>query len=240
MSARAEGLRPPRAASWRPSWRLGLGVGAGVLAALGAIGWMHTPSGLRMLAALGVPCPVNSVAVERVAALRAAGVAPLKALAPAPARPALAGLALDRTTEPDAAALLARAHAQCESQVRGYRYLRCRGVDASALALAGPAVSELWLSFNGAGRLVGIDVYRRGMAPADVSAVWTDAATRLRATLGAPQVAFGDPSPAVLAATPIQTARVQYRYADYVATVTASHLPGSGLSVREQYMSTAL
>ncbi|WP_239700468.1 hypothetical protein [Massilia sp. 9096] len=240
MSAHARTFQAGRLASWRPSWRLGVGLGAGVIAALGAIGWMHTPSGLRVLAALGVPCPVNSVPVERVEALRQHGVAPLRMLAPAPARPTPGGLALDRTTEAQAATLLAHAHGQCEAQVRGYHYLRCRGIDASALALAGPPVSELWLSFNGAGRLIGIDIYRRGMQDGDVRATWADATGRLQSALGKPQVAFGDASPAVLAATPIQTARVQYRYADYVATVTASHLPQSGLSVREQYMSSTL
>jgi len=240
MSAHARTLQPGRPSAWRLSWRLGLGVSAGVIAALGAIGWMHTPSGLRTLAALGVPCPINTVPVERVVALRQHGVAPLQALAPAPARPAPGGLVLDQTTEAQASALLAQAHGQCEAQVRGYHYLRCRGIDASALALAGPPVSELWLSFNGAGRLIGIDIYRRGMQADDLRTTWLDAAGRLQAALGKPPVAFGDPSPAVLAATPIQTARVQYRYADYVATVTASHLPQSGLAVREQYMSSTL
>jgi hypothetical protein len=234
------GRSPTWRPRWRPSWRLALGVSAGVIAALGAIGWMHTPSGLRMLAALGVPCPINTVPIERVVALRQYGVAPLKALAPAPARPTPGGLVLDRTTEAEAGALLAHAHGHCEAQVRGYHYLRCRGIDASALALSGPPVSELWLSFNGAGRLIGIDIYRRGMQDDDVRSVWSSAAGRLQSVLGKPSVAFGDPSPQVLAATPIQTARVQYRYADYVATVTASHLPQSGLSVREQYMSSTL
>jgi hypothetical protein len=147
---------------------------------------------------------------------------------------------LDRTTEADAKAFLARAHASCEQQVRGYHYLRCRGVDAQALALAGPAVSELWLSFDAGGRLIGVDVYRRGMAAQDVRTVWSAAAGRLRARLGAPALTLGDPSPEVLAASPLQVARVQYRYADYVATVTAAHLPQAGLSVREQYMSARL
>jgi hypothetical protein len=241
MSARARSLTPawPRFSA-RLSWRRCAGIGAGVLVLLAAIGWLHTPAGLRLLVALGVPCPVNSVPVERVVALRQVGVAPLQSLARAPARPAPSGLVLDQTTEHAAAALMAGAHGQCEAQVRGYRFLRCRGLDAAALGLAGPAVSELWLSFNGAGRLVGIDIYRRGMAPGDVRSTWSDAAGRLRASLGSPTVAFGDAAPEVLAASPIQTARVQYRYADYVATVTASHLPGSGLSVREQYMSTHL
>jgi hypothetical protein len=240
MSAPARTLSPAQWRLRRPSWRQGAGIGAALLLALGAIGWMHTASGLRLLAALGVPCPVNTVPIERVVALRSVGVAPLQALGPAPARPAPGGLVLDQTTERDAGTLLARAHAQCETQVRGYRYLRCRGVDAAALALAGPPVSELWLSFNGAGRLIGIDVYRRGMAADDVRSAWTDAAGRLRSALGTPSLAIGDPSPEVLAASPVQTARVQYSYADYVATVTASHLPGSGLALREQYMSTHL
>jgi hypothetical protein len=225
---------------WRPRARTVAWIAAGVLLALGAIGWLHTAAGLRLLAALGVPCPVQTVSPERVAELRKAGLASLRALPPAPARPALASLQLDRTTEAEAQAFLAHAHAACEQQVRGYHYLRCRGVDAQALALAGPAVSELWLSFNPAGRLIGIDVYRRGMAARDVRTVWSAAAGRLRERLGAPAVTLGDPAPEALAASPLQVARVQYRYADYVATVTAAHLPQAGLSVREQYMSAHL
>lgn len=219
------------------SLRVGAGIGAGVLLALGAIGWMHTPSGLRFLAAAGVPCPVNTVTPEQVRQLRSVGLASIRGGAPAPVRPAPAGMQLDRTTEAEALALLGRAHAQCEAQVRGYRHLRCRGIDAGALALDGPPVSELWLSFGPAGRLVGVDVYRRGMDAASLRTVWSSAAARLRGALGAPTLALGDPAPEALAALPIQTARLQYRYADYLATVTASHLPHSGLSVREQYLS---
>lgn len=222
--------------------RLRLGLGAGLLLACAvlAIGWLHTAAGLRLLVALGVPCPVNTVSAQRVAELRRTGLAPLSKLAPAPARPALAGMQLDRTTEAEARAFLARVHARCEQQVRGYRYLRCRGVDAQALALAGPPVSELWLSFGQDGRLVGIDVYRRGMAPRDLRTVWSADAARLRDRLGRPTLALGDPAPEALAASPLRVARVQYRYADYVATITAAHLPQTGLSVREQYMSARI
>ena len=215
------------------------GAGAALLV-LGVGGAMHTRAGLRALAALGVPCPVDRVAAAQVDHVRRAGLAGLRGDTPAPVRPAVAGLLLDMTTEAQAQALLASAHAECEVQARGYRHLRCRGVDAAALGLAGPPVSEMWLSFGPAGRLVGVDVYRRGMRPDDVRAVWSDAAGRLRAALGAPGLAVGDPAPDVLAASPIQTARVQYRYADYVATVTAAHLPQTGLSVREQYLSARL
>lgn len=217
-----------------------IALGAAALLVLGAGGAMHTRAGLRALAALGVPCPVQTVTAAQVGAARAAGVAAVRGTAPAPARPSIAGLALDATTEDEARALLARANARCEEQVRGYRYLRCRGVAAGALALAGPPVSELWLSFGPAGRLIAVDVYRRGMQPDDVRTVWLDAAERLRSALGAPSLVLGDPAPEVLAAAVVQTARVQYRYADYVATVTAAHLPQTGLSVREQYLSARL
>ena len=222
------------------SRRTWIASGAAALLVLGAGGAMHTRAGLRALAALGVPCPVQTVTAEQVGATRAAAVAAVRGTAPAPARPSIAGLALDTTTEDEARALLARAHARCEEQVRGYRYLRCRGVDAGALALAGPPVSELWLSFGPAGRLIAVDVYRRGMQPDDVRTVWLDAAGRLRSALGSPSLEVGDPAPEVLTSAVVQTARVQYRYADYVATVTAAHLPQTGLSVREQYLSARL
>jgi hypothetical protein len=213
---------------------------AATVLVLGIGGAMHTRAGLRMLTALGVPCPADGVAADQVDRVRRAGLAGLRGDALAPARPAFADLRLDATTETEAQAMLARAHAACAVQVRGYRHLRCRGVDAAALGLAGPSISELWLSFGPAGRLVGVDVYRRGMRPDDVRTAWSDAAGRLRKALGAPGLAVGDPAPDVLAASPIQTARVQYRYADYVATVTAAHLPQTGLSVREQYLSARM
>jgi hypothetical protein len=214
--------------------------GAATLLVVGAGGAIHTRAGLRALVALGVPCPVRSVTAEQVDLARRAGLATLRGSRPAPARPTVAGLRLDATTEAEAGAVLARAHGRCEVQVRGYRHLRCRGVDAAALGLAGPPVSEMWLSFGRAGRLVAVDVYRRGMRPDDERTVWSDAAGRLRAALGEPGLVLGDPAPAALAAAPIGTARVQYRYADYVATVTAAHLPQTGLSVREQYLSARL
>ena len=37
--------------------------------------------------------------------------------------------------------------------------------------------------------------------------------------------------------SPVAVARVRYTYADYIATITASHTPYGGLAVREQYMS---
>jgi hypothetical protein len=205
-------------------------------ALVSAVGVMHTRAGRQALIRLGVPCPAFGATATQVSALREVGLQTLRGGAPAPQRPA-AGLQLDATTEAQASAWAANRRLGCEALQRGYRYLRCRGVPASALGLDGPPVSELWLSFGPRDTLVGVDVYRRGLAPADEALVWHSATTRLRAALGAPSVAFGDGTPASLRAAAVTTARVQYRYADYIATVTAARLPGIGLAVREQYLS---
>lgn len=125
----------------------------------------------------------------------------------------------------------------CKPIERGYRYLRCRGFSASALGLSAPPVSEMWLSFDPENKLIGVDVYWRGMSSRQVSAVWEQSTAMLRRTLGDPPIAFGDPQPAALAKHAVETARVQYRYSNYLATVTASHMPESGLAVRLQYLS---
>ncbi len=44
------------------------------------------------------------------------------------------------------------------------------------------------------------------------------------------------PPPSALAGGPLHSARVQYRFSDYLATVTAMNLP-DGIALREQYES---
>jgi hypothetical protein len=84
---------------------------------------------------------------------------------------------------------------------------------------------------------MGVDVYRRGLDDDGAATAWSDAAHRLRAALGEPSRSFGDATPAVLRASALQTARIEYRYREYVASVTAANLPHAGLAVREQYLS---
>lgn len=200
------------------------------------IGWMHTPGARHILRVLGVPCPVDNVTSEQVSTLREKGLAGMRGQSAAPARPAM-GMLLDQTTEADAAGWARTNSINCESVVHGYRFLRCRGVPAMALGIDGPAISELWFSFGPTGKLVGVDVYRRGLDEQGTVVAWSNATANLKHALGEPEVSFGDPSPAKLLASTLQTARVQYRYADYVATVTAVNLPHAGLAVREQYLS---
>lgn len=218
--------------------RLAAGVLAGTCAAVAAIGAMHTAPGRVLLARLGVPCPVDTVNPALVLAVRDDAVALARGRTPAPARPAL-GLQLDRSTREQVGAWLARSGTRCDAITRGYRYLRCRGVPAASLGLAGPPVSEVWFSFGPADTLIAINLYRRSMDPAQARQSWDVAITHLRQALGSPMRTTGDTRLATLFAQPVAVARVQYVYADYLATVTASHLPYGGLAVREQYMSTA-
>jgi hypothetical protein len=199
---------------------------------------MHTAGGRALLARLGVPCPVATVDPRLVLAVRDDAIARSRGTTPAPQRPAL-GLQLDRSTASEVGARMAAAHASCDTIARGYRYLRCRGVPAQALGLDGPPVSELWFSFAPDQRLVAINLYRRGMDEAQARRSWRSAVGRLQRDLGPPSASTGDLSLDTLVPGPVAVARIQYLYADYVATVTASHLPYGGLAVREQYMSAA-
>ena len=154
----------------------------------------------------------------------------------APDRPAL-GLQLDRSTETEVAGQMARDNVHCDEISRGFRYLRCRGVPAQLLRTNGPPVSEIWFSFKPDHTLMAINLYRRGMTESETRQSWRIALEKLREALGVPTAMTGDTTLTSLMEKPVAVARVEYSYSDYVATVTASHLPYGGLAVREQYMS---
>jgi hypothetical protein len=220
----------------RPRYRVLAGAVAVLVTLTAAIGWMHTHAGRRLLARLGVQCPVTQVAPERVAAVRAEAMARARGTGTAASRPAL-GLQLDTSSETAVAAWAASVHAPCEAITRGYRFLRCRGVPAAALGLSGPAVSEIWFSFGNHDRLIAVNLYRRYMTEAETRQSWFGALGRLQQQLGEPTQASGDLTLAHLADSALAVARVRYAYSDYIATVTASRTPYGGMAVREQYMS---
>lgn len=210
--------------------------GAALLALVGAIGWMHTPQGIAVLRAAGLPCPASRATAADVMTIREQGLARVRSDETAPQRPALR-FALESTTREQALAWATAHRLPCEPVDKGLHYLRCRGVDARSLGVAGPPVSEMWLAFRPDDRLLSVDVYWRGLDDAGAATAWSDAAQRLRTALGAPSRATGDATPAVLRASALQTARIEYRYRDYAATLTAANLPYGGLAVREQYLS---
>ena len=77
----------------------------------------------------------------------------------------------------------------------------------------------------------------RAGAPVDGAAGAVEAITlRLARDLGQPTSTAGRVEAPYLAAAPLRTATMEYRYSDYMADVTATNLR-SGVAVREHYMS---
>jgi hypothetical protein len=179
---------------------------------------------------------VNKVDLKRVMAIREAAMARFRGTELAPHRPAL-GLQLDVSTDAEVNAWAARTGARCDAITRGYHFLRCRALPAAALGMVGPPVSEIWFSFGPGNTLIAINLYRRSMSEAEARQSWQTAVQVLHQSLGAPTQSTGDLTLGGLVNSPVSVARVQYTYSDYIAVITASHMPYGGLAVREQYMS---
>jgi hypothetical protein len=204
---------------------------------VGVMGFLHTPAGRPLMARLGMSCPARKVTPAQAEALRMRGVNALRGTGLAPARPAL-GLALDVAQVADVAAWASARGLDCASKKRPSLTFTCTGVPASALASAADqgTIDELTFAFAPDGRLVGVDSLRRTMTAPDASWLFGLIADDLAAQLGTGGARVGEPTPAYLAGGALHTARVQYRFADYLATVTAMNLSGR-VALREQYQS---
>jgi hypothetical protein len=77
---------------------------------------------------------------------------------------------------------------------------------------------------------------RRALSGAEASRLFEALARELAAALGTNGERAGDTTASYLTGGPLRTARLRYRFSDYVATLTATNLP-SGVALREQYQS---
>jgi hypothetical protein len=204
---------------------------------VGVMGFLHTPAGRPLMARLGMSCPARKVTPAQAEALRIRGVTSLRGTGLAPARPAL-GLALDVAQVADIATWASARGLACSSKKRPSLTFTCTGVPASALASAADrgTIDEVTFAFAPDGHLVGVDSLRRTMTAADASWLFGLITDDLAAQLGTGGARVGEPTPAYLAGGALHTARVQYRFADYLATVTAMNLSGR-VALREQYQS---
>ena len=126
----------------------------------------------------------------------------------------------------------------CETVTRGFRYVWCTHVPASALGRVGVDAAhdrEVVFALNREGRPIAVDILARttpgGASVALVSAVMDE----LRRSLGDPHEAHGSFDPVSLDG-PFRTAAINYRYTDYIVSLTATNIPGEGMVVREQYL----
>ena len=196
-----------------------------------AIGALHLPAARPLLALVG-QCPAGRESPREIEDARRIALRSLRGPGLAPARPAL-GFALERTTEAEVREWARARGLRCESS-REATLLVCGDVPPGALDPASPgAIDELAFGFRVRdGRLVNLTTLRTGVDATHAASALAASATALHQELGA----------AAAERLPSRTwdgrpAFVRYRFADYIAAVSAMELPGRGIVMREQYLS---
>jgi hypothetical protein len=218
--------------TWRRALQLAGAVAGGAAV---VVGFLHTLAARPLIERLGVSCPVQRVSPAE--ALRQRGLSVLRGATPAPARPAL-GLTLDLTRVADVEAWAAARGLACKTRPRPSSAVTCSNVPLAALwpgRVAGK-IDELAFAFAPDGRLIAVDSLRRGLSSAEASRLFDVIARDLAVALRSNGEREGDSAAAYLAAASMRSARLQYRFSDYVATVTATNLAGR-IALREQYQS---
>ena len=210
---------------------------AGLVGAfVGVMGFLHTPYGRPLMRRLGMSCPAMNVSPAAAEAVRLRAVASLRTAAPAPARPALEQ-ALDVSRAIDVNAWTHARGLACTEAMRPSHAIRCAGMAGQpAPAPKAPPAEQIVFSFAPDGRLISVDRLRSTLTATEASRLFGQAAAELTATLGPGGQMIGDATPAYLAGGSMHTARLQYRYSDYLATITAMNISGR-VVMHEQYES---
>lgn len=216
--------------------RVAMALGA-VALAVGFVGLMHTPVGLRLYArVVGGECPVGRASAAEVERGRLAAAHAARGQTPARARPAL-GFDLDRSTRREVDGWIARHGISCRDRREGSLKL-CVNVPASAVGRRGGNLDELALAFSPATHtLVNVAATRHRLSTATAIAEMQTLRESLRQRLGEATRTGGSLEPGALEATAYATAVSYYEFSDYIADITVTHIPGEGLSLREHYMS---
>lgn len=214
--------------------------GAVAIVFVGVMGLLHTKAGRPLLAAMGVGCPAKTATPDQVEALRQRGLSTLRGTERAASRPAF-GLVLDESREFQVVAWAAARGIQCQMAARPARRMTCQNVPAGALQPVAPsgiaaAFDEVSFTFFPDGRLLGVETLRRKLTADAAARLFGEITARLDAQVGRPTERAGDATAAYLDGGTAHTAFARYRYADYLATVTAMNLIGR-VALREQYQS---
>ena len=159
----------------------------------------------------------------------------------APKRPAF-GLTLDQSTLKDGQAWAKERALTCTDRKRGYTYLQCSKVAPRAIgeSYSAAPIDLLVLTFGSKGTLIGVQTYRRGVTGQVAEEILKRGGEQLAQELGPPTQVSGDSNAAAFQGQGFASAQVNYHFRDYLATLTASTLPGSGVVVMEKFYSTTL
>ena len=217
--------------------------GGGVLCGLaGAVALVHVPRGRQVADAvashLGVFCPAKAVTPAVAEELRVRGVSALRGHGKAPVRPAL-GWPLDVSRQDNVMLWARNVGVRCVARTQPSPMMSCTDVPASAFPWGAREgiIDEVAFGFAPDGRLVAVQTLRRALTGLQAARLYDQIAEDLEARLGSkPREQVGAATAAHLEAAPMNVARLRYRFADYLATVTAMNLSGR-IGLREQYVS---
>jgi len=123
----------------------------------------------------------------------------------------------------------------CTESIRPAHVLKCGAAGVAVLDPKAPPTDQIAFAFAPDGRLIGVDRLRSTLTPPEASRLFGEAAEALGAALGPAELA-GEATPAYLAGGVMHTARLAYRFSDYLATVTAMNV-GRRVVLHEQYES---
>jgi hypothetical protein len=232
----------PSAAGYRSTGRCtnkGVATWVGALAGvIAAVGLLHTPL-LRPFVMGSGGCPMGGRKLSTVQAevARKGAIREERGSDRAPQRPALV-FALDATSMQDARTWASDHHVHCERARDAL--LHCPHVPSEALGLppSPDTTADLSLEFDLHDRLVNVTTFRTHLHADCAARTASEIESSLTGRLGPPAKAGGAFDPERLsrpAAYSVATRR--YRFADYLADVTAMNMPTTGVALREQYMS---
>ena len=207
----------------------------GATALTGLTGVMHLPFARHFLMRLG-GCPIGTP--EQTEASRRAALHDARGSEAAPARPAL-GFALDDTTLADVHAWADARGLECDDS-REATLVRCKDVPASAVdkAFRGGVIAEVAFGISpSTGRVIAVTTLRSALSGNDAATGMNAVSEKLVAALGKPGTTAGAVDSAFLSAGDYHTATIEYAFRDYLATVTATRIPGRGVVLREEYLS---
>jgi hypothetical protein len=205
---------------------------------IAVVGLLHAPIVRPLLMrAGGCPMAGAKLSPSQAEVARKVAIREERGSAPAPARPALV-FALDATSMHDARTWASRRHVHCEEPRAAL--IHCEHVPAQAIEASSSQESEadLSLEFDIHDRLVSVTTFRTHLTPGGAARTASEIAASLTASLGPPTKAAGAFEAESLSRPAAYSVAVRsYRFADYIADVTAIHLPTTGVALREHYMS---
>ncbi len=214
----------------------------GLVVVFGCFGFLYTEAGqnipfVRNISSLlGHTARPENISSKQMDQLRMQAVLHLKGSEKAPARPAM-GLNLDTTTIREAANWLQSVGLKCVHGVLGYAFLRCQKIPSQTLGLnSNSLIDEMDLSFNSHGKLIAVNILHRKLSALQGVDLISAISQSLRDALGAPTKVIGLNDVKTFS-TAMNSVSIEYNFKDYLAKVTASYLPWSGVVLYEQYMS---